>query len=91
MTKDIKLRQEKAEKKAEKETEKALKRAAIKKARQDYSAANKAYKAATYMSRYTAFCCLHGGNSGLLPEQKKLYDEMERTKGIWNMLRDKKK
>ena len=89
MTKDIIKQQEKVVKKAEKETEKALKRAAIKKARGDYSAANKAYKAATYMSRYTAFCCLHGGSSELLPEQKKLYDEMERTKSIWNMLRGK--
>ena len=90
MTKDITKQQEKAAKRQEKADEKALKRTAIRQARVQYSAANKAYKAATYQSRYTAFCCLHGDSGELLPEQKKLFEEMNRTKMVWDSLRGKK-
>lgn len=81
---------EKVEMERVKAVKKVEKAAATKKARTAFSEAKKAYKKATYKSRYTAKCCLHGdiGNQ-LLPEQQVLYDEMVRTESIWDTLRGK--
>jgi len=83
---------DKAEKKQLRAAEKVEKATAIKQARALYTQAKRAYKKATYVSRYTAYCCLHGdiGNK-LLPEQQLMYDEMLRTESIWDTLRGGKK
>jgi hypothetical protein len=94
MTKDTISKQEKAVKKvkkAEKAAQAVMKRELIKKAREDYSIANKAFKAATYMSPYNRkLCWMDGFWPTFTEEQLRMEAEVKRLKSVLDMLRDKK-
>jgi hypothetical protein len=90
MTKAI-VKKENAEKKAEKAAEAVMKRELMKKARQEYSAANKAFKAATYMTPYCRkLCYMDGLWPRLTVEELQMEAEVKRLKSVWDMLRNKK-
>ena len=84
-------KQEKAVKKAEKAAEAVMKRELIRKAREDYRVANKAFKAATYMTPYNRkLCWMDGFWPTFTEEQLRMEAEVKRLKSVLDLLRDKK-
>jgi hypothetical protein len=84
-------KQEKAVKKAEKAAEAGMKRELIRKAREDYRVANKAFKAATYMTPYNRkLCWMDGFWPTFTEEQLRMEAEVKRLKSVLDLLRDKK-